>query len=187
MDVCVSSWNRPAPNTFPALAKTVANYANSQLIKMEAIVQGFSEGIALDRSGYDQRRQRPEPLPRPGSNPLHGPAFRRHPAWDHPGQRHGAGTDVGHRVREESIPREMLYIADEVFFAGTAVEITPVRSIDRIAIGSGGRGPVTTAIHKAFFDLINGRTPDKYGWLTPVYPEQAGSKRPVAQTTAQGR
>jgi branched-chain amino acid aminotransferase len=187
VDVCVSSWNRPAPNTFPSLAKTVANYANSQLIKMEAIAQGFSEGIALDTAGYVSEGS--------GQNLF---AVRDDTLYTAPvsaGILPGITRDsvmtlarqLGFRVREEFIPREMLYIADEVFFAGTAVEITPVRSIDRIAIGNGGRGPVTAAIQQAFFDVILGRTPDTHGWLTYVYPEQAGLREPVAETTMRGR
>lgn len=187
VDVCVSSWNRPAPNTFPALAKAAANYANSQLIKMEAISGGFSEGIALDTQGFVSEGS--------GQNIF---AVRDRVIYTPPisaGILPGITRDsvitlaqqLGYRVREEFIPREMLYIADEVFFVGTAVEITPVRSIDRIAIGNGGRGPVTAALQRAFFDVIQGRTPDTHGWLTFVYPEEAGLRNPVAGTTMQER
>jgi branched-chain amino acid aminotransferase len=175
VDVGVSSWNRPAPNTFPALAKTVANYANSALIKMEAIANGFSEGIALDTAGYLSEGSgqnvfvvRDQTL---YTAPLSAgilPGITRDTVIT-------LARDQGWRVREEFIPREMLYIADEVFYAGTAVEITPIRSIDRIAIGNGSRGPVTAAIQKAYFDVVHGRVPDKYGWLTPVYAGQPAS------------
>jgi branched-chain amino acid aminotransferase len=95
--------------------------------------------------------------------------------------------DLGYRVREEMIPREMLYIADEVFFAGTAVEIAPVRSIDKIPVGDGRRGPVTADIQRAFFGVINGEVPDRYGWLTYVYPEEAALRAPTAQSVADRR
>jgi branched-chain amino acid aminotransferase len=183
VEVCISSWNRPAPNTFPALAKTVANYANSQLIKMEAVAEGFSEGIALDTQGYVSEGSgqnlflvRDQTL---YTAPIAAgilPGITRDSVMT-------LARELGFRVREEFIPREMLYIADEVFFAGTAVEITPIRSIDRIAIGNGGRGPVTAAIQKAFFDVIDGRVPDTHGWLTYVYPEQASLRQPVAERT----
>ncbi len=175
VDVGVSSWNRPAPNTFPALAKTVANYANSALIKMEALANGFSEGIALDTAGYLSEGSgqnvfvvRDQTL---YTAPLSAgilPGITRDTVIT-------LARDHGFRVREEFIPREMLYIADEVFYAGTAVEITPIRSIDRIAIGNGSRGPVTAVIQKAYFDVVHGRVPDKYGWLTPVYTGQPAS------------
>jgi branched-chain amino acid aminotransferase len=187
VDVCTSSWNRPAPNTFPSLAKTVANYANSQLIKMEAVATGFSEGVALDTAGYVSEGS--------GQNLF---AVRDRTLYTAPlsaGILPGITRDsvitlareLGFRVREELIPREMLYIADEAFFAGTAVEITPIRSIDRIAIGNGGRGPVTAAIQTAFFDVIYGRTPDTHGWLTYVYPDQPSLRQPMAETTVRGR
>jgi len=187
VDVCVSSWNRPAPNTFPALAKASANYANAQLIKMEAIGGGFSEGIALDTNGFVSEGS--------GQNIF---VVRDRVIYTSPmaaGILPGITRDsvitlaqqAGYRVREEFIPREMLYIADEVFFVGTAVEITPVRSIDRIAIGNGARGPVAAAMQRAFFDVIQGRTPDTHGWLSFVYPEEAGLRTSVAGTTVQGR
>jgi branched-chain amino acid aminotransferase len=189
VDVCVSSWARPAPNTFPALAKSTANYANSQLIKMEALSSGFTEGIALDTGGYVSEGS--------GQNLF---AVRDQTLYTAPisaGILPGITRDsvitlareLGFRVREELIPRELLYVADEVFFAGTAVEITPIRSIDRIGIGRGGRGPVTAAIQKAFFDVIHGRTPDTHGWLTFVYPEEeeAHLREPMSESTVRGR
>ncbi len=168
VDVCVSSWTRLAPNTLPAMAKSSANYMNSQLIKMEAVVNGYSEGIALDVAGYvsegsgenifvvrDGRIQTP-PL---GTSAL--PGITRDTAIR-------LARDIGIEVIEQAIPREMLYIADEVFFTGTAAEITPIRTVDRIKIGAGRRGPLTERLQKEFFSIIRGETEDHYGWLTPV-------------------
>ncbi|MGE5362191.1 MAG: branched-chain amino acid transaminase [Bacteroidales bacterium] len=173
VDVRVSSWSRSAPNTFPTLAKTSANYANSQLIKMEALVEGYSEGIALDSfgqvsegSGENVFLVRDNVLYTPPLSAAILPGITRDSVMTIAG-------DLGYQVREQTVPREMLYIADEVFFAGTAVEITPVRSIDKITVGSGRRGPVTEAIQKAFFGIIEGRAPDTHGWLTYVYPQTA--------------
>ncbi len=173
VDVRVSSWTRSAPNTFPTLAKSSANYANAQLIKMEAIVEGYSEGIALDATGQISEGSGENVfLVRNGV--LYTPPFA---ASILPGITRDSvvtiARDLGYEVREQALPREMLYIADEVFFAGTAVEITPVRSIDKITIGSGKRGPVTEAIQKSFFGLIDGSIPDTHGWLTYVYPAAA--------------
>ena len=172
VDVCVSSWKRIAPNTLPALAKAGANYMNSQLIKMEAITNGYSEGIALDEAGYvsegsgeniflvrDGRIHTP-PL---GASVL--PGITRDSVLKLAG-------DLGIPLVETIVPREMLYIADEVFFSGTAAEITPIRSIDRIPIGTGKRGPVTERLQKEFFGIISGSAPDRYGWLSPVHAGQ---------------
>jgi len=168
VDVCVSSWNRLAPNTLPALAKAGANYMNSQLIKMEALANGYQEGIALDPAGYvsegsgenifvvrDGRILTP-PL---GASVL--PGITRDTVIK-------LAEDLKIPLVETLIPREMLYIADEVFFTGTAAEITPIRSIDRITIGSGRRGPVTEKLQKEFFAIIEGTKPDRHGWLTAV-------------------
>ena len=137
---------------------------------MEAIAEGYSEGIALDTHGLPQRRQRPEPVPRPRQRPLHAAADGRDPAGHHARLGHHARADLGFTVREEMLPRELLYIADEAFFVGTAAEVTPIRSVDKITVGSGRRGPVTEALQQAFFDVINGEAPDRHGWLTYVYP-----------------
>jgi branched-chain amino acid aminotransferase len=170
VDVRIASWARSAPNTFPTLAKTSANYANSQLIKMEAITEGYSEGIALDTFGYLSEGSG-QNLFVVRDNILYTPPLT---ASILPGITRNSvitlARDLGYRVREEMLPRELLYIADEAFFAGTAVEITPIRSVDKIEVGDGRRGPVTEAIQRAFFDLINGEVPDRYGWLTYVYP-----------------
>jgi branched-chain amino acid aminotransferase len=187
VDVRVSSWSRSAPNTFPTLAKTSANYANSQLIKMEAITEGYSEGIALDTFGYLSEGSG-QNLFVVRDNLLYTPPLT---ASILPGITRNSvltlARELGLRVREEMLPRELLYIADEAFFAGTAVEITPIRSVDKIAIGNGKRGPVTEGIQKAFFDIINGRTPDRHGWLTYVYPGEpleAAAAVPAATTAA---
>jgi branched-chain amino acid aminotransferase len=170
VDVRIASWARAAPNTFPTLAKTSANYANSQLIKMEAITEGYSEGIALDTFGYLSEGSG-QNLFIVRDNMLYTPPLT---ASILPGITRASvitlARDLGFTVLEEMLPRELLYIADEAFFAGTAVEITPIRSVDKIAIGNGRRGPITEAIQQAFFDVINGETPDRHGWLTYVYP-----------------
>ncbi len=168
VDVCVSSWTRIAPNTLPALAKAGANYMNSQLIKMEAISNGYSEGIALDKSGYVSEgsgenifvvRDGKIITPPAGASVL--PGITRDTVLTLAG-------DLGIPIVEAVVPRELLYIADEVFFSGTAAEITPIRSIDRITIGTGRRGPIAEALQKEFFALVNGTKPDRYGWLSPV-------------------
>jgi branched-chain amino acid aminotransferase len=170
VDVRVSSWTRSAPNTFPTLAKSTANYANSGLIKMEAIAEGYSEGIALDTVGHLSEGSG-QNLFLVRDNTLYTPPLT---ASILPGITRDSvltiARDLGFAVREEMLPRELLYIADEAFFAGTAVEITPIRSVDKVAIGNGKRGPITEAIQRAFFDIINGESPDRHGWLTYVYP-----------------
>jgi branched-chain amino acid aminotransferase len=168
VDVCISSWQRMAPNTFPALAKSGANYMNSQLIKMEALLDGYSEGIALNIRGHisegsgenlflvmDGRILTP-----PLSTSIL-PGITRDTVIT-------LARDLGLPVFEETIPREMLYIADEVFFTGSAAEITPIRSIDKIPVGAGQRGPVVKQLQEAFFAVINGDSPDAHGWLTAV-------------------
>lgn len=168
VDVRVSSWTRSAPNTFPAMAKSVANYANSGLIKMEAVVEGYSEGIALnpegtlsEGSGQNLFVVRNDVLYTPPLSASVLPGITRDTIIT-------LAIDAGFQVKEQDLPREMLYIADEVFFCGTAAEITPIRSVDKITIGSGRRGPVTAALQAAFFDYINGVVPDRHGWLTFV-------------------
>lgn len=168
VDVCVSSWWRMAPNTFPALAKSGANYMNSQLIKMEALVDGYSEGIALNIRGHISEGS--------GENiflVMNGKVYT--PPLSSsvlPGiTRDSVITiirDLGIPLIEETIPREMLYIADEVFFTGSAAEITPIRSIDKIIIGAGRPGPVVKQLQKEFFAYINGEREDKFGWLTYI-------------------
>jgi branched-chain amino acid aminotransferase len=168
VDVCVSSWTRMAPNTLPALAKAGANYMNSQLIRMEAAVNGYAEGIALDASGYVSEgsgenlfvvRDGKIVTPPLGASVL--PGITRDTIME-------LARSLEIPVTEALIPREMLYIADEVFFSGTAAEVTPIRSVDRITIGKGKRGPITEKLQREFFAIVEGRTSDRYGWLTPV-------------------
>ena len=173
VDVRISSWTRSAPNTFPAMAKSVANYANSSLIKMEAIADGYSEGIALDvngqlseGSGQNLFLVRDHVLYTPPLAASVLPGITRDSIVT-------LAQDLGFTVKEQTLPREMVYVCDEIFFVGTAVEVTPVTSVDRITIGNGKRGPVTTAIQQAFFDCVNGISPDRHGWLTHVNTEAA--------------
>jgi len=184
-DVKVATWSRMAPNTLPAMAKSSANYANSALIKMEAITDGYSEGIALDVSGNVSEgsgqniflvRDGTVCTPPLGSSILGG--ITRDSVIT-------LARDLGITVAESVIPREALYTADEVFFVGTAAEVTPVRSIDKIKIGIGRRGPVTEALQTRFFDVINGRVADKHGWLENVY--EGEPRQPVGVTGAEAR
>lgn len=168
VDVCISSWARMAPNTLPALSKAGGNYMNSQLIRMEAEANGYSEGIALDASGYVSEgsgenifvvRDGKILTPPLGASVL--PGITRDTVVT-------LARSLGIEIVEGLIPREMLYIADEVFFSGTAAEITPIRSVDRIKIGKGKRGPVTEKIQKEFFGIVEGKIADRFNWLTPV-------------------
>jgi branched-chain amino acid aminotransferase len=167
-DVCISSWNRLAPNTMPALAKAGANYMNSQLIRMEADTNGYAEGIALDVSGLVSEgsgeniflvRNGVLYTPQLGNSALSG--ITRDSVLT-------IARHLGLAVIEQPIPRELLYIADEVFFTGTAAEVSPIRSIDKILIGDGTTGPITKQIADEFFGIANGLRPDRFGWLTPV-------------------
>jgi branched-chain amino acid aminotransferase len=168
VDVCVSSWNRIAPNTLPAMAKSGANYMNSQLIKMEAILNGYVEGIGLDVNGYVSEGSGENLfLVRNGTlltTPLGNsvlPGITRDCVMQ-------IARDLGIPVVEQMIPREMLYIADEVFFTGTAAEVTPIRSVDKIVVGDGKLGRLTKQIQKEFFGIVSGSSPDRYNWFTPV-------------------
>jgi branched-chain amino acid aminotransferase len=165
VDVCVSSWSRFAPNTLPAMAKAGANYMNSQLIKMEAIANGYSEGIALDHNGQVSEgsgenlfliRDGVVYTPPAGSSILSG--ITRDTVITL------LGT-MGVEVRQQVIPREMLYVADELFFTGTAAEVSPIRSVDRITVGKGRRGPITGEVQAAFFAVVQGEHEDAHGWL----------------------
>jgi branched-chain amino acid aminotransferase len=178
VDVCVSSWNRMAPNTFPSLSKTSGNYANAALIRMEAEANGYSEGIALDTFGYVSEGSG-ENIFLVKDGAIYTPPLS---ASILPGITRDMivqiAQDLGYRVSQENIPREMLYIADEVFFVGTAVEITPVRSVDKITVGSGRCGPITEAIQRRFLGVIAGDSPDTHKWLT--YLDRApNTKEPV--------
>jgi len=177
VDVCVSSWTRIAPNTLPAMAKSGANYMNSQLIKIEAIMNGYVEGIALDANGYVSEgsgenlfivRQGTVYTAPLGNSVL--PGITRDSVIH-------LANDLGIPLVEQMIPREMLYIADEVFFTGTAAEITPIRSVDKISVGKGTIGPLTKQISNEFYAILTGKAPDRHNWLTPV---PVRSKQPVA-------
>jgi branched-chain amino acid aminotransferase len=168
IDVGVSSWTRLAPNTLPALAKGTANYANSGLIKMQAALDGYADAIALDERGLLSEgsgqnlflvRHNVIFTPSLGSSVLQG--ITRDTVM-------ALAKDLGFELRETSIPREFLYLADEAFFCGTAVEITPVRTFDKILVGNGKRGPITEALQRRFFAILRGEHPDTHGWLTPV-------------------
>lgn len=165
IDVCVSSWQRLAPNTIPSLGKAAGNYLSSQLISLEAKRLGFAEGIGLSVNG-DVSEGAGENLFLVRDGVIHTPAVANsilqgitRDTVMHLARAHGF------QVREQTIPRELLYLADEIFLTGTAAEVTPVRSVDRITIGAGKRGPITEVIQSAFFGLFSGKTPDKFGWL----------------------
>lgn len=168
VDVGISSWRRMAPDTMPNMAKAGSNYMNSQLAKMESIINGYDEGIMLDYQGMVSEGS--------GENifvvldgVLHTPpvssslllGFTRDTVIT-------LAEEMGLEVKEEQIPREMLYIADEIFMTGTAAEVTPVRSIDKIVVGKGSRGNITKKIQDAFFSVVDGTVEDKHHWLTPV-------------------
>jgi len=175
-DVCVSSWTRLAPNTLPAMAKSGANYMNSQLIKMEAIVNGYSEGIALDANGFVSEGSgenvfivrngvlQTAPL---GNSVL--PGITRDSVLQ-------IARDLNIPIIEQMIPREMLYISDEAFFTGTAAEVTPIRSVDKIKIGKGTMGPITKALQREFYAVVRGEKADRHQWLTAV---PVKNKQPV--------
>lgn len=168
VDVGVSSWRRMAPDTHPAMAKAGGNYLNSQMVIMEAKRHSYVEGIVLDIQGYVSEGSGENIFlildgqiftPPLGNSILTG--VTRHFAMT-------LAHERGYPVTEQLIPREMLYIADELFFTGTAAEITPIRSVDGISIGSGSRGPITAEIQGDFFAIISGEVEDRHGWLTPV-------------------
>ena len=168
VDVAVSSWNRLAPNTIPTGAKAGGNYLSSQLISREAKRHGYAEGIALDVNGYLSEGA--------GENLflIKNGVIHTTPATSAilPGITRDTiitlAKDLSYTIKEEALPREALYLADEIFMTGTAAEVTPVRSVDKIQVGAGCRGPITEQLQKAFFGLFTGETADKWGWLTPV-------------------
>ncbi|HSR67442.1 MAG TPA: branched-chain amino acid transaminase [Acidobacteriota bacterium] len=166
--VCTSSWNRAAPNTFPTIAKAAGNYLNSVLVKMEAEARGYQEGIALDTQGLISEGSgenlflvRDDVIYT--SELVHAilPGITRDCVLT-------LARELGFTVKEQALPREMLYLCDEVFFTGTACEITPISSIDDRPVGEGRRGPVTEALQKAFFEIVEGKVADRHRWLTPV-------------------
>jgi branched-chain amino acid aminotransferase len=177
VDACISTWHRVAPNTIPAGAKVGGNYLGGQLIKMEALANGYGEGIALDTDGRVSEAS--------GQNvfvvskgtiytsPINGTLL--------PGITRDAiitiAGELGLPVVEQPVPRESLYVADEVFLTGTATEVAPVRSLDKITIGSGKRGPITQQIQSKFLDIVHGKSEDAHGWLTVVKAERASGRR----------
>ncbi len=168
VDVCVSSWTRPAPNTLPTLAKAGGNYLSSQLIVMEAQQNGYVEGIALDSTGNLSEGSgenlfviRNGVIMTPPLTASVLPGITRDTIIT-------IARDLGHEVREQTIPREALYVADELFFTGTAAEVSPIRSVDGVVVKAGGRGPITAAIAERFFGLFTGETEDRYHWLEYV-------------------
>jgi len=176
VDVCVSSWRRAAPDTFPAMAKAGGNYLNSQLSKMEARQDSYVEGIMLDSFGYISEGSGENlfvvrdnvlftsPLASGILNGITRDSIKR------------IAQDLGYEVREQVLPREMLYIADELFFTGTAAEITPIRSVDRLVVGEGKPGPITLAVQDRYMGIVSGRYPDPDNWLTMV-PAAVGATR----------
>lgn len=168
VSVRVSSWRRLAPDTMPTMAKASGNYMSSQLIKMEALAEGYEEGIALDYNGFVSEGSgenifviKNGVIYTPPMNACALPGITRDTIITIAGE-------LGYTVLEQGIPRELLYIADEVFFTGTAAEVTPVSKIDKIVVGNGERGPITEAVQKKFFDIVEGRADDKYGWLSHI-------------------
>lgn len=177
VDVCVSTWNRLTPNSMPAMAKSGANYMNSQLIKMEALLNGFAEGIALDDRGYVSEGSGENIFMVAGDVVLTPPLS----SSILPGITRDSVIqichDLGITVKERTIQRAALYVADELFFSGTAAEITPIRSVDRITVGKGGRGEVTEKIQTAFFEITKGERKAPGNWLTYVNTESASKSQ----------
>ena len=178
VDVCVSSWTRIAPNTLPSMAKAGANYMNSQLIKMEAKINGYVEGIALDINGYISEGSgeniflvKDNVIFTPPLNSTILQGITRDSIIK-------ISKSLGLEVIERPIPREMLYLADEVFFTGTAAEITPIRSVDKVQIGIGKRGPITKMIQDKFFSIIEDGE-DEFGWLTFIETTKAASQSDI--------
>ena len=175
VDVCVSTWNRLTPNSMPAMAKSGANYMNSQLIKMEALLNGFAEGIALDDRGYVSEGSGENIFMVAGDVVLTPPLS----SSVLPGITRDSVIQIcqelGITVKERTIQRAALYLADELFFSGTAAEVSPIRSVDRITIGSGGRGPITAKIQKMFFEITKGEREAPGNWLTYVNENKESS------------
>jgi branched-chain amino acid aminotransferase len=168
VSVRIASWNRPAPNTMPTMAKVAANYMNSQLIKMEAIQDGFDEGIALDTFGFISEGSgenvfivKNGALYTPPSSASILPGITRHCVIQ-------MARKLGYRIKQQALPRESLYLADEAFMTGTAAEITPITKVDKITIGEGQRGPITQAVQQAFFGVIRGEQADTFNWLDKI-------------------
>jgi branched-chain amino acid aminotransferase len=175
VDTCVSSWHRMAPNTVPSMAKVAGNYLGGQLIKMEALANGFDEAIAMGPDGMISEGS--------GQNvfvvskgilfttPANGtllPGITRDSIIT-------LAKDAGLEVREQPLQREVLYTSEEIFLTGTASEVTPVRSVDRIRVGAGRAGEVTKQLQRTFLDLVQGKSEDRHGWLTHVRAERASA------------
>ena len=172
-DACVASWARMQPNTIPAMAKVAGNYLSGQLIKMEAIRNGYDEGLGLTPNGMISEGSGQNVFivkndviytPHVNGTLLHG--ITRNAIIT-------IARDLGFEVREQEMPREMLYVADEIFLSGTATEVAPIRSVDRIDVGTGKRGPITQQVQQRFLDTVHGRIEDDHGWLTYVGAEKA--------------
>ena len=168
VDVCTSSWQRAHPNTFPVAAKAGGHYVNATLIKMEAVTNGYAEGIALSPSGLVSEGSgqnlvlvRDGVLITPFLDGTSLAGITRDAVMV-------LAREMGLQIREQQVPRESLYTADELFFTGTASEVTPIRSVDRVEVGSGTAGPVTLSLQKRFLDIAQGAAPDTHGWLTRV-------------------
>lgn len=181
VDVCVSSWQRVAPNTLPTLAKAGGNYLSSALVTLEARRLGFAEGIALNSAGFVSEGAGENIFLIHEGRILTPPVAASILAGLTRDTVMKLARSAGYEVVEQDIPRELLYIADEIFLTGTAAEITPVRSVDRLPIGSGSRGPITEKLQAMFFGLFDDTTEDRWGWLEPVLPGDAEhADRPVA-------
>jgi branched-chain amino acid aminotransferase len=176
VDACVSTWARVAPNTIPSMAKVAGNYLSGQLVKMEALRNGYAEAIALTPDGMLSEGSGQNLFvvsrgivytPPVNGTLLHGVTRRSIIAL---------ARDLGLTVIEQDMPREMLYTCDEIFLVGTASEVTPVRSVDRLQVGSGKRGSITTQIQQRFLDLVHGNVEDPYGWLTFVRAERSAAR-----------
>ena len=187
VDACVASWQRVAPNTIPAIAKIAGNYLSGQLIKMEALANGFAEAIALGTDGLVSEGSGQNTFIVSGGAVITPPVNGTLLAGITRDSILTIAGDLGLPVREQPIPREMLYAADEVFLTGTASEVTPVRSVDRITVGSGRRGPVTEQIQRRFLDVVRGRVADRHGWLTHVRDVVADGAQATAGAGAADR
>ncbi len=170
VDVQISTWVRPSPNAFPSEAKAAANYLNSQLVKMEALANGYSEGISLDHNGHVAEGSGENLFMVRGGKLVTPPLYSAVLAGITRDSVLTLARDLQIAVEERPIQRGELYIADEIFLTGTAAEITPIRSVDRVTVGSGGRGPVTRRLQEAFFAVLSGEKPDTHRWLTPLSP-----------------
>jgi branched-chain amino acid aminotransferase len=184
VDACVSSWQRVSPNTIPAIAKIAGNYLSSQLIKMEALANGFQEAIALGTDGLLSEGSGQNVFAVSGGTVITPPVNGTLLAGITRDAILSLAGDLDIPVREQPIPREMLYGADEIFLTGTASEVTPVRSVDRITIGRGRRGPVTEQIQRHFLDVVHGRVEDRHDWLTLVRDHVGDTSRAPAAAAA---